>query len=376
MATRTSGNIQHDVLAGRLLSYCDARDVGVVEDLTEAHPSSGLVVRNKDAVSAVARLREAHVTQPLVVDIGAWSNAAASKALPMRLPEGDGLFPPIGLDEWAAGIVARGATVVLTPSLFVRCIDWPTLRAVLRTGRSASAPQLRTLVATDAAMLDPAHLAPFLETLAAQAGERQLAFAFAGKSEPLARRGRIAGLRKVLARFPGSLVIAANVLLGTDVVAQGGAAAVGLTGGLRRPHRPWDTGGPALANGWVPALFLRQLWETRSPSTYADWFANSPSPTCTDCGGRALDGFSNHPADKEQVLRHNVHAWLGVQTEITRRRPAAAQDWLNTERCRGLAAHAAIRPIPVTLQADMLLRALCELDDPQQRRTTPTGQWR
>jgi hypothetical protein len=69
----------------------------------------------------------------------------------------------------------------------------------------------------------------------------------------------------------------------------------------------------------VPGLFLRELWETRSPSVYADWFANRRAPTCAACGGRSLDRFSSHPLDKQQVLRHNVHAWLDVLDEISGR---------------------------------------------------------
>jgi hypothetical protein len=126
----------------------------------------------------------------------------------------------------------------------------------------------------------------------------------------------------------------------------------------------------------MPGLFLRQLWENRSSGTYADWFANSPSPTCADCGGRALDRFTAEDDDKRQVLRHNVHSWLAVHSEIRRRRPDAACEWLRAERCRGFTAHAALRPVPASLKADKLLRVLCELDDPQQRTTTPIGTWR
>lgn len=363
----------HDVLAGRLLSYCAAGDVDLIDGLLRAHPATGLVVRGAKACDVLAQLPESGSTHPLVVDLGAWAGTEASVEAPMCLPV-DGLFP-VDLDMWASSLIDHGASVVLTPSLFVRCADWAALRAVLRTGATTSRSQVRTLVPTDAAMLEPALLGVFLRVLTEHAGGRRLVFVFADRKEPLAGRDRMVGLRSVLVHFPGSLVMGADVLAATDVVARGGVGAVGLTGSLRRPRRPGDRGGPP-AKGWIPGLFLRQMWETRSPSVYADWFANSPSPTCSDCGGRALDGFSADPNDKRQVLRHNVHAWLDVHTEITRRQPAAAKEWLHWERCRGLAAHAALRPVPARLKADALLRALCELDDPQQRRITPTGDWR
>jgi hypothetical protein len=58
-------------------------------------------------------------------------------------------------------------------------------------------------------------------------------------------RERLAGLRALTSEFPDSLIIAADVLVGTDVITHGGAAAVGLTGSLRQPKRPWDDGGPS-----------------------------------------------------------------------------------------------------------------------------------
>lgn len=373
--TRSVGSVEHDVLAGLLLAYGAAQDVGQVEDVVREHPASGFVVRGAKGCDTVARLRLAGLAQPLVFDLGAWSKQVATAAAPMGLPI-DGLFP-IELDRWACDVAGRGASVVLTPSRFVSLGSWAALRAVLRVGAAVAVPQVRTLVATDAAMLEPARRGKFLDTIGVHAGGRRLAFVFADKKEPLAHRERMTGLRSVLARFPGSLVLGAEVLAATDVVAHGGSAAVGLTGGLRRPLRPGDGGGgPQMSKGWMPGLFLRQIWETRSPGVYADWFANSASPTCGECGDRALDGFSPDPADKRAVLRHNVHAWMQVHAEIMRRRPDAARDWLHRDRCRGLDAHAEMRPIPATLKADALLRALCELDDPQQRRTTATGQWR
>lgn len=78
------------------------------------------------------------------------------------------------------------------------------------------------------------------------------------------------------------------------------------------------------------------MWETRSPQIYADWYANSPTPTCEDCGGRDMTTFTEHPSDKQQIVDHNVHAWLGIHTEIRRRTQAAAREWLAQHRLRAL----------------------------------------
>jgi hypothetical protein len=83
---------------GRIFGYADARDVPVVDDLIRRHPASGLVVRGKGAVSAIARLRAADDARPLIHAPAAWSGTTASAAVPLSLPEGDGLFP-VELDD-------------------------------------------------------------------------------------------------------------------------------------------------------------------------------------------------------------------------------------------------------------------------------------
>jgi hypothetical protein len=120
-------------------------------------------------------------------------------------------------------------------------------------------------------------------------------------------------------------------------------------------------------------LFLRELWEHRSPGIYADWYANSPSPICRACGGRALDAFDNDEADKQAVLRHNLHAWLAVADELGTKNAAEQHRWLADEWSAALAAHLSLRPALGNIEADRVLRQLVELDDPMGRRTTPRG---
>ena len=171
-------------------------------------------------------------------------------------------------------------------------------------------------------------------------------------------------------------MVSTEVIVGVDVITRGGAAAIGLTGSLRRPRRPWDEGGAPPAKDFVPGLFLRELWETRSPRVYADWYANRQAPTCTACGGRAIDRFTSHELDKRQVLRHNVHTWLEVLGEITSGTPSWARLWLAEERLRGLGAHNALSSVRTPVTADPMLRAYCELDDPHGRRLALNGSWR
>jgi hypothetical protein len=219
---------EDDVVTGRLLSYASADAVSQIHDVVAANPGSGLLIRGEKSAQVARRVRPAvaaHVgtVRPVVgIDVGMWSTLIASAAAPMRLPvEDEGLFP-LGLNEWADDLLRNGADFVFTPSLFVRCADWPALRGVLRTASSVHRPHVVfTLVATEAAMLDPAHLGCFVRTLQVEAAGHRFAFVFADKAKPLARRERLAGLRKVLAEFPGSLVFGTEILVGTDVITQG-----------------------------------------------------------------------------------------------------------------------------------------------------------
>ena len=370
------------LIAGRLLCHVaahDGTDVALTDRValvTRAHGASGLVVRGKCSIEVIRRQRSMAPRQPLIVDSMAWSQRVATADIPLDLPPpGDGGMFPISLDEWARGILRQGADGVMTPSAFVADGDWPALKAVLAASAEATDPRVCTLVATDAAMLAAGRLQRFVELVAEQRGGRPLAFAFAAREAPLASVDRIAGLRMLLRAFPGSLVLAAEALAGTDVLACDGAAAIGLTSSLRRPSRPFDGGGPA-AKGWIPGMFLRELWETRSPAVYEDWYRNRRAPTCIACGGRAADSFTDHPADKHAVLLHNVHAWLDVLTEMCARDGGSRRSWLAADRLRGLEAHIDLPAARSSVEADKLLRALCELDDPEGRRTTATGAWR
>ena len=341
---------------------------------TAASPASGIVVRNSSPLDALARSRARGYPSRIVLDVGAWTTRVATRRSPTVL-HAPGALTQISLDSWASDLLGAGADAVLTPGKFVPADHWAALRAVLDAGEETSLPGVITLVATDAAMLDSACLPAFSKILSG--ASRPLALLFAARDKPLARWGRPAALRQVVSAVPGCLLLGAEPIIAADAFARGASgAAIGISGGLRRPRRPGDQGGPNNAAGFVPGLFLRDLWEHRSPGIYADWYANSPSPTCGACGGRALDEFGCDEADKQAVLRHNVHAWLEVHAGLRGLDPAGRRAALARERADALAAHLTLRPAAVTVEADPLLRRLAELDDPQGRQTTPQGAWR
>ncbi|NIH86382.1 hypothetical protein [Amycolatopsis granulosa] len=368
--TASRGQLPEE-LAGRLLTYTNYKWLDVAISATGR--SSGLVAAGPGCRPGLRRLRSTKDSGPLVYDERRWAAELASPSSPLGLPSGDGLFE-ITLDQWVAGVVADGVGGVLTPSKFVASADWPTLRALVAAANEVTSPRAITLVATDAAMLDPEQLGTFIDVVSRSV--KPLAFVFAAKRRPLGSAGRVAGLRALLAAVPGSLLLATEVLAALDGLTRGAAAAaIGLTGGLRRPARPDDVTGGGFSNGALPGLFLRELCEHRSPMTYADWYANSPSPRCGRCGGRALDSFAGTDQDRRAILRHNVHTWLAMWDELHPLRREEQQQALAEELRTAFSRHARLRLGNVRLEVDPLLRQLVELDDPEQRSATRAGSW-
>lgn len=357
-------------VAGRFLAYTteEHEDIAIVG--TQSSSAGGIVIRDRDPQAAVRRARSAGYQSSVIPDAGVWTHKLATPASPTALQVPNALLQ-VSLDSWASGLVTAGADAVLTPSKFVPLADWTALQAVLRAGEETRLPGVITLVATDAAMLSPRYLRTFVDTVVTS---RPIAFVFAAKDGPFSRRHRAAGLRYLMSRRPDSFLMATEPLAATDAYAHGASgAAIGVGSGTRRPKRPGDQCGGQHAKGFMPGLFLRNLWEHRTPGVYADWFANSPSPTCPDCDGRALDVFDKTDTDKRNVLRHNVHAWLAVFEELRLRTRPEQRRWSADEWLTALTAHLTLRPGAGTVEADLLLRQLVELDDPLGRRTTLQG---
>lgn len=357
-------------LAGRFLAYTTEQHEDASIAGTRSSPVSGIVVRDRDPRAAVRRVRSTAYSSVVVPEMGAWTREVATPASPTALQDPDALIQ-ISLNTWASDLLRVGADAVFTPSKFVLLGDWAALYAVLRAGEETDLPDVVTLVATDAAMLDAPYLPTFIDIVVTN---RPVAFSFAAKNTPLRRHGRARDLRDLMSKRPNCFLVATEPLAATDAYAHGASgAAIGISGGTRKPRRPVDPSGGGNAKGFVPGLFLRDLWEHRSPDIYADWFANSVSPTCSACNGRALDVFDSTDADKNVVLRHNVHTWLAVLDELRVRTSAEQRRWLADEWATALAAHLTLRPAAGSIEADHVLRQLVELDDPFGRRTTRQG---
>jgi hypothetical protein len=355
---------------GRLLLHLSGTDLErELLTLIESAPDSGLIVWG----SGMSDLQRARRMFGGLVgqDAGLWRSRLATCANPLPgLGDPDDLtLIPVDLDQYASSIAAAGADFVLTPSGFVPAGAWSTLRTLLSAAARTERRDVLTLVPTDAKMLDPAHRSRFADELAA-AG-RPLAVVFAASSQPFGQPGRIAALRELLSALPDLTVLATEYLVATDVLVQGGSASVGFHRALRCPLRPTDPDPGGIAKGWLPGLFLRELWESRSPSVYADWYAfRSSSPHCDLCG-RDVDDFEPTSEDRRLIRRHNVHALIAVLADL-RRTPDPAS-LLRAERAAALQRHVDLHPFTARHQTDPVLRRLAELDGGPGRQILPSG---
>ena len=326
-----------------------------------------LVISSRNAHSQLNALPIPDAT-PVLIDTCQWSSKVATAERPSELS--DGLF---GMDTLPAMLPPRRNIETLSPSRFVTLHDRAARQALLAETACLARTRVITFLPTDAAVLARPHLDHLLADLAATT-PRQFAFLFAAARQPLANWERLTGLRSLLAAYPGSYILGADVLAGTDALAHGAAlVGVGAASSRRQPTRPKDPGGPPSV-GFLPGLWLRELFDTRSPLVFADWFANEPSPYCHHCR-RPLDLFDTTAGDKAAIIRHNVHAIADFVADMNRQPHHHRSAWLAQARVEAFERHlwltAAARPI----DADRALRALCEMDDPAHRSTTPAGQW-
>lgn len=364
-----SATLSTETLHGAVLAQGDPADLSVpLLALLRSRSDTGLVITAPNSV-AVARAQQG-LPGRVVVDPGWWRKHTATVAEPMHPAlSGDGLFDT-PIDAFVSDWHAAGADVTLLPSGFVPMDRWDVLSAVRDASRSCR-PDALPHFALDASMLTADRVEGIAETLVAL--ERQVAVSFAAPRQPLAPGNRMAALRSLVTLLPGVVVLATEPLVALDVAARGATAGVGMRSSLRHPRRPQDSGGGPLAQGWLPGLFLSELLEFRSPSTYADWYINSPSPRCHTCS-RQLDLFSNSHADKASILLHNVHAWLDWTTEMRRRQGLGRrQGLLVQDRLDALDRHVLLHRRAPRHGADPLLRSLARLDDPQHRIVLSSG---
>lgn len=327
-----------------------------------------LVVSDDDALTQAAELLRRMPTLRVRADVGAWRHTYATTAEP--LDDVDNLFGIAGWYEQHHPTTGRIAGY--TPSRFLRAEDRGALQALLEQTDDLPG-NIVTRIAVEAAILEARYREDFLEDLAPCRG-RRFSFVFADREDPVATYQRLDGLRRVLAEHPGSELDHVDPLVAADAIAHGASRAfVGASSGRRMPRRPGDSGGGPISAGYLPGLFLEELQELRSPTVYADWYANSRSPYCATCR-RALDVFAPTKQDKTVIIRHNLHQTTEHINRLAAVPPADRAAWLRGVRLNAHAQHMKLNPL-ATVLLNRGLREFLMLDDTAHRSMTRSGAW-
>jgi hypothetical protein len=348
-------------LQGSVLIHAGRQELALALEEVRGHPRSGLVFAGVPDAHARAAFQE--LGGRVVLDQARWRKAMADPVdLFGFVAEDHGqrsLFPAPTLADYVAA-APEDVAHVLTPTGFIPADRLDLMAMVIHAAASCDDSRTVALIPTDAAVLDGPRASDLLHLLANSPGP--VAVVLTGKPQPFGAKNRVAGLRALLSAAPGTMVLASEPAIALDSVLHGaGVASVGVTSVLRKPGSLGDSAG--FANGRVSGMFLRDLWEHRSPPTYAEWYEGSREPRCRMCEVRSFASYDCSSRDKAQITRHNVHAWLQVLDEIDKRDLFEARAFLMAERRSGLDRHGVLRPFAPLKEFDQVIRQLVLLDD-------------
>jgi hypothetical protein len=349
-------------LCGRVLVHAGHADLQLAVETACHHPRSGLVFVGKPDDNARAAFRA--FGGKVILDAGRWRHTAASTEDLFGLTQvDDGQLSLIDPPTLADVIRQAPASVamVLTPTGFIPADRLDLMARTLNAAADCRDPRVVALLPTEARILEPS-LRPAVCRLLASA-RVPVGLILVASGQPMAIAGRVAGLRALLGGVPDTMVLACEPAVALDVTLRGACvSSVGVTGGLRRPSPPGND--LRFASGFVSGMFLRDLWEHRSPPTYAEWYEGHREPRCTSCPEhRSFASYDSGAEDKAAILRHNLHTWLAVLDELDPGDLLAARAFLAHERRRGLDRHAQLRPQATLREFDPVIRQLVMLDD-------------
>ena len=362
-----------ETLSAGVVPYGDAASLPTVAAFAKRH-GLPVIVRDPGASGLLRSLVGDGHPAPLIADVGHWRNSVGAPDRPTILRDPLALFS-MDIDEWGSGFLAETrASAALAPARFVQPADWQTLSELVDDLTKITIPGVIPFIPTGPEMLDSPNLSQF-ERVLSRLVSSPIALLFAGGREALASLERLRGLRDVLARHDGAWLIGVDPLVAADSIVHGAAiSAVGTRSGLRWPGRPGEPHRGFDARDFVPGLFNRPLMSHRSPSIYADWYIDDVAPICPICR-RSVDQYTSSEADKVAVVEHNLHAVREFTAELLNQPGTNRNSWLRGQREDAFMAHRALNPNATRVEADRTLRALCGIDDPSSRMTTPIGTW-
>lgn len=324
-----------------------------------------VIMRDQSQAPQIRQVLGVHRHAAVMVDPGRWRHEIGTRKRPLDLP-GMGLTT-MDLATWTTTYrSATSADAVFTPSLFVPAGDWDTLRALcneLGAGLTADHTTVG-LIATDAAVLDPASITQFLNELQPLRHLR-LGFVFGGRREALAKSGRLTSLRALLEQHRGSWLLGVDGLIASDALAaNAGLVGVGIRSGMRWPASPGNPSNTPRAVGFVPGRFHRDLLTYRSPVVFADWYIDSVPSACAVCG-RPPTRYTPSEEGHNEISAHNVHAVASLCGDVLSLAEDQRHEWLSAERIEAADSYRDLQGSESAVQIDPTLAALIRRDQPR-----------
>ncbi len=350
---------------GAVLAHTKPGDVRIALNETYKHMQSGLVFCGQP--NREVRRDFGTLAGRVILDRGRWCDTVATPTDLFGLsggtpPDNDSLLAAT-CDQTLSDVAASApasVSLVLTPTGFIPPDQLDLISAVFDAVAACNDPRLIPLIPTHAQVLDPWMLERTCQVL--QKARSPIALILADDApQPFAALQRMDGLRTLLATVPDVLLLACEPSVALDATMHGACAtAIGVNSGLRLPKPPPRTnGGPA-----APRMWLHELWEHRSPKTYAKWYQGLDEPYCEFCSvQRSFASYGPGTPDRQASYRHTLHSWLGVLDDLAGLSSAEARSVLAEQRLQALDRHAELRPQDGLGEFDPVVRQLVVLDE-------------
>jgi hypothetical protein len=333
----------------RLSLHIAASEVPLVSDFGENRSDLALVVSGQSV--QWTRLRGDFPDAYLTVDYGGWRADHAAPDAPMGDARSQTLFND-SVREYIDGALLAGADQMLSPVACVRPGDQDSVTSCLNLADSIDQDEFVPLLAVPFSMLIGGE--SWLKKSLTSFG-KAVALVVVGKPESVLRENRLATLRSLVTENLVSHVLATDPVVAADAFAYGANSSTGISSGYRIPDQPSQRG--PFAQGYLPAIFARELLETRSPDWLADLFAGfTTAPTCDLCG--PLTVVEHGPEGRKKVLQHNLHSLADYAREWAATDPVQRKDLGMRMRSEALAAHPLAAKINDSNRALLSLRHL------------------
>ena len=319
-------------LDGRVLTHLSARTRALPHMLSPLVDADhgGLILTGGFGPGRLDELRRNGFGAPILLDSGAYEHAVARFDAPFEY--GDGLHKtPLAAQLDAQ--LQSGATVALTPTLFLDAGDLGSLVSALRATARLERNDTVCLLPLHVGWLRRPHYAALRQALGAI--RIPAAVMLGAVRDPLDSADAARRLRELVEDHPGLCLLRTDLAAFEALTRGAGFASLGASSSHRHAWIPTPAADRRMGRR-PPHVFLPELLRWKDGRTLAFMFANSAAPSCPcpACGGRRLDRFT---ALTDRLAReaaaHTQFHWSALLREFHEVLPGYRADWWRN-RCR------------------------------------------